>query len=56
MDFPRLRDAPADRLNDDDDDTRLEAVHGLATRGDERVVQPLLDILEAPSGRPTRHQ
>jgi len=47
-DFPRLRDALADRL-DDDVDTRLEAVHGLATRGDERVMQPLLDILQAPS-------
>jgi hypothetical protein len=48
-DFPRLRDALADRLHDDDDDTRLEAVHGLATRGDERVVQPLLDILDSSS-------
>lgn len=49
MDFPRLRDALADRLGDDDADTRLEAVHGLATRGDERVIQPLLDILGSPS-------
>jgi HEAT repeat protein len=48
-DLPRLRDALAARLDDDDDDTRLEAVHGLATRGDERVIQPLLDILESPS-------
>ncbi|GIF20879.1 hypothetical protein BJ973_001214 [Actinoplanes tereljensis] len=47
-DSPRLRDALADRLNDDDVDTRVEAIHGLATRGDERVVQPLLDILESP--------
>jgi HEAT repeat protein len=47
-DFPRLRDALADRLHDDDLDTRVEAVHGLATRGDQRVMQPLLDILESP--------
>ena len=47
-DSPWLRDALADRLNDDDIDTRVEAVHGLATRGDERVMQPLLDILESP--------
>ncbi|GGN99558.1 hypothetical protein GCM10010112_93490 [Actinoplanes lobatus] len=46
-DFPRLRDALADRLDDDDADTRVEAVHGLATRGDERAMQPLLDILES---------
>ena len=48
QDFPGLRDALAARLDDDDADTRLEAVHGLATRGDERVIQPLLDILESP--------
>jgi HEAT repeat protein len=47
-DFPRLRDALADRLHDDDLDTRLEAVYGLITRGDPRVMQPLLDILESP--------
>ena len=47
-DFPRLRDALADRLHDDDLDTRIEAVHGLATRGDERVMRPLLDLLESP--------
>ena len=28
-------------------DTRVEALHGLATRGDERVRQPLLDMLES---------
>lgn len=47
-DFPRLRDALAARLDDEDVDTRIEAVHGLATRADERVVQPLLDILRNP--------
>ncbi|RAK28667.1 hypothetical protein B0I29_1194 [Actinoplanes lutulentus] len=30
-------------------DTRLEAVHGLFTRSDERVMQPFLDILESPA-------
>ncbi|MBM2623151.1 HEAT repeat domain-containing protein [Actinoplanes sp. LDG1-06] len=48
-DVPRLRRALADRLDDDDPDTRIEAVHGLATRGDPRAMQPLLDILETPS-------
>ncbi|HWS31209.1 MAG TPA: HEAT repeat domain-containing protein [Actinoplanes sp.] len=48
QDFPRLRDALAARLDDEDTDTRIEAVHGLATRGDERVMQPLLDILQDP--------
>ncbi|GGN51537.1 HEAT repeat protein [Actinoplanes campanulatus] len=46
-DFPRLRDALADRLNDDDIDARSEAVHGLAARGDERAMQPLLEFLES---------
>jgi HEAT repeat protein len=48
-DFPRLRDALANRLNDDDLETRVEAAHGLARRGDERATQPLLDLLESPS-------
>ncbi|MEU8662700.1 HEAT repeat domain-containing protein [Actinoplanes philippinensis] len=32
-DFPRLRDALLARLDDEDDDTRAEAVEGLALRG-----------------------
>jgi len=46
-DSPRLRDALADRLHDDLR-TRAEAVCGLARRGDQRAMQPLLDILESP--------
>ena len=34
---PALRDALAARLDDPDEDTRMEAVHGLALRGDERA-------------------
>jgi HEAT repeat protein len=48
QDFPRLRDALADRLADDDPDTLAEAIHGLAVRGDERAVPPLLDALQSP--------
>jgi HEAT repeat protein len=47
-DFPRLRDALAARLHDYNLDARVEAVHGLATRGDQRAMQPLLDILQIP--------
>ncbi|WP_203906700.1 HEAT repeat domain-containing protein [Rhizocola hellebori] len=48
QDFPRLRDALAHRLTDDDPDTLAEAIHGLALRGDERAIQPLLDALQSP--------
>lgn len=48
QDFPQLRDALADRLADDDPDTLAEAIHGLAVRGDERAIQPLLDALQLP--------
>lgn len=47
-DFPRLRAALADRLDDVDVDVRLEAIHGLATRGDRRAVEPLLALLADP--------
>lgn len=47
-DFPRLRAALADRLDDVDVDVRLEAIHGLATRGDHRAVEPLLALLGEP--------
>ena len=43
---PALRDALAARLDDPDEDTRLEAVHGLAVRGDERAQAPARDLLE----------
>lgn len=44
-DTPRIRQALCDRLTDDDEDTRLEAMVGLAKRKDERVYEPLHDIL-----------
>ena len=40
-----LRDALAARLDDSDDDTRIEAVHGLALRGDARALDAVLDLL-----------
>ena len=42
-----LRDALAARLDDPDEDTRLEAVHGLAVRGDPRAEAPARDLLAA---------
>jgi len=44
-DSPALRDALAARLDDPDEDTRMEAVHGLALRGDERAEAPARDLL-----------
>jgi len=46
QDFPQLREALAARLADDDPDTRAEAIHGLAVRGDPRAVRPLLQVLQ----------
>ena len=40
-----LRDALAARLDDSDDSTRIEAVHGLALRGDARALDAVLDLL-----------
>ena len=40
-----LRDALAARLDDTNDDTRIEAVHGLALRGDTRALDAVLDLL-----------
>jgi len=51
QDFPRLRDALAARLGDDDLDVRAEAIHGLAVRADARAMRPLLHALEAPQHR-----
>jgi methionyl-tRNA formyltransferase len=45
-----LRDALAARLDDPDEDTRLEAVHGLAVRGDARAEAPARDLLAAHEG------
>ena len=45
QDTPTLRDALAARLDDSDDSTRIEAVHGLALRGDARALDAALDLL-----------
>jgi methionyl-tRNA formyltransferase len=44
-DTPTLRDALAARLDDPDDSTRIEAVHGLALRSDTRALDAVLDLL-----------
>jgi methionyl-tRNA formyltransferase len=54
-DTPELRDALVARLGDPHAQTRLEAVHGLALRGDRRAVEPALELLataddSAPTG------
>ena len=45
QDTPTLRDALAARLDDGDESTRIEAVHGLALRGDARALDATLDLL-----------
>jgi methionyl-tRNA formyltransferase len=45
QDTPQLRDALAARLADEDADTRVEAIHGLAMRGDLRAAEPALELL-----------
>ncbi len=42
-----IRDALAERLDDEDDDVRAEAIAGLARRRDERALEPLVDALRA---------
>jgi methionyl-tRNA formyltransferase len=46
QDSPALRDALVGRLDDPDPETRIEAVHGLALRGDPRAIEPALALLE----------
>ncbi len=48
-DSPAIRDALADRLTDTDDDTRCEALVGLARRGDRRVLPDLQKELACES-------
>jgi HEAT repeat protein len=57
-DSPALREALVARLEDSEPEARIEAVHGLALRGDARAVEPALALLDArePGGsRWTRH-
>jgi methionyl-tRNA formyltransferase len=57
-DSPALREALVARLEDPEPEARIEAVHGLALRGDARAVEPALALLDAgePGGsRWTRH-
>ncbi len=46
-DTKEVRDALARRLNDEHDDTRFEALVGLARRNDEQVIGPLLEELSS---------
>jgi hypothetical protein len=50
QDSPALRDALVARLDDLDPEARIEAVHGLALRGDLRAIEPALALLAR--GRP----
>jgi methionyl-tRNA formyltransferase len=50
QDNQALRDALAARLDDPDDDTRLEAIHGLALRGDHRADEPARDAIARDTG------
>ncbi len=50
QDSPALRDALAARLDDPDDDTRLEAIHGLALRGDHRADAPAREAIAHDTG------
>lgn len=47
---PRVAAALVARLDDEDDDTRGEALYGLALRADPRAIVPLLDELEEYEG------
>ena len=57
QDSPAVRDALAARLVDADPEARIEAVHGLAVRGDARAVEEALALLEQDAGASmwTRH-
>jgi hypothetical protein len=42
---PEVLDALADRLTDEDEDTRAEAIVGLSRRKDQRALEPLIECL-----------
>jgi len=50
QDSPELREALAARLQDPDEDTRLEAVHGLAIRNDARAEEPARELIAHDAG------
>ena len=50
-DDPEVRAALLDRIDDPDDDTREEAIRGLAMRGDRRVIPALLHELSSGGAR-----
>jgi HEAT repeats len=47
-DTPEVREALAARLGDDDENTRNEAIRGLAVRGDARAIEPALAAEASP--------
>ncbi len=47
VDSSSIRDAFVQRLHDQDSETRLEAICGLARRHDVRALQPLLEVIES---------
>jgi methionyl-tRNA formyltransferase len=47
VDGPEIRDALAARLDDDCEEARVEAVHGLALRRDPRALETAVELLEA---------
>jgi HEAT repeat protein len=47
LDTPEIREALHRRLDDVDEETRYEAMRGLARCGDLRVAQPIIDAFEA---------
>jgi HEAT repeat protein len=56
LDTPEIREALYRRLDDLDEETRFEALRGLARCGDLRVAQPLIDALQANPEDTTLHE
>ncbi|MBJ7328958.1 MAG: HEAT repeat domain-containing protein [Solirubrobacteraceae bacterium] len=49
-DTPEIREALFARLDDPDEDTQIEGIAGLAARGDERAIEPLLEARKTTEG------